>query len=261
MKNDIALLIDADNISVQFAEEVVKYLRSAGAALSLRRAYGGHEKLGAMKDVLRKHAVRAFVNLGKGTTDVALTVDAIDLLRDEALPVTVAIASSDADFAALAVRLREAGIRVVCFAHRLAADADALRRVYDQVHFDDEISIADGPIASASPVKQPPVSPLPAVASVTRAPLALPVTAPEPTSMPIAEDVDAVRRILAALPEWRPDTVKHLNQLGTPLSAKNIKTGNKPLHEMFRKHPGYFKVLPTTGAPKQVKLLKRPAKP
>ncbi|MGJ7493761.1 NYN domain-containing protein [Variovorax sp. RT4R15] len=261
MKNEIALLIDADNISGQFADEMVKYLRKTGAALLVRRAYGGHEKLGAMKDVLRKHAVRAFVNLGKGTTDVALTVDAMDLLRDEALPLTVAIASSDADFAALAVRLREAGIRVQCFAHRLAADADALRRVYDQVLFDDEVAVAGSPIAAGSPVTQPPLSPMPAVAPVARPPVAVPIAALVLTSEPISEDVDAVRRILAALPEWRPDTVKQLNQLGTPLSAKNIKTGNKPLHEMFRKHPTYFKVLPTTGSPKQVKLLKKPAKP
>ena len=50
----------------------------------------------------------------------------MDLLHHDDLPGTVAIGSSDADFAPLAVRLREAGIRVICFALRDKADAEAL---------------------------------------------------------------------------------------------------------------------------------------
>lgn len=258
MKNDIALLVDADNISAPFVDAIAKYLWKTGAALSQRRAYGGHEKLGAMKDVLRKHAVRAFVNLGKGTTDVALTVDAMDLLRDEAMPLTVAIASSDADFAPLAVRLREAGVRVMCFAHRLAADADALKRVYDQVLFDDEVLPDDELVAMEPATTRSAIRP--AMSISTPVLVALPASGPVTELAAVTEDVEAVRRILAAVPGWRPDTVKQLNQLGTPLNAKGIKTGNKPLHEMFRKYPTYFRVLPTTGPSKQVKLLKTPAK-
>lgn len=72
------------------------------------------------------------------------------------------------------------------------------------------------------------------------------------------EDPKAVRSILAALPVWLPNTIMQLNQLGKPLRDSGVAKGSKPLHELFRKHPAYFKVLPTTGAAKQVRLLKTP---
>ena len=57
---------------------------------------------------------------------------------------------------------------------------------------------------------------------------------------------------------WLPNTVKQLNQLGTPLREHGITKGSKPLHELFRKYPAYFKVLPLTGQAKQVRLEKAP---
>jgi hypothetical protein len=131
---NVAFLLDADNLSsASDVEHVFAHFRGIGIAVSVRRAYGGHEKLAGIKDVLRQHGMRSFVNQGKGTTDAALIVDAMDLLHHDDLPGTVAIGSSDADFAPLAVRLREAGIRVVCFALRDKADAEALALAYDDV--------------------------------------------------------------------------------------------------------------------------------
>ena len=86
-------------------------------------------------------------------------------------------------------------------------------------------------------------------------------TVPMPTQTSLSEDGSAdVRRILAELPDWLPNTVRQLNQLGAPLVKSGMKKGNKPLHELFRKYPAYFKVLPMTGAPKQVRLLKKPGR-
>ena len=87
------------------------------------------------------------------------------------------------------------------------------------------------------------------------------VAVPLPTQTSLSEDGSAdVRRILAELPDWLPNTVRQLNQLGAPLVKSGMKKGNKPLHELFRKYPAYFKVLPMTGAPKQVRLLKKPGR-
>ncbi|MDA7417848.1 NYN domain-containing protein [Xenophilus arseniciresistens] len=250
MTRDTALFIDADNVTAALADEAMRQLRKAGAAVSIRRAYGGDEKLGGMKDMLRRHAFKAFINHGKGTTDVALVVDVMDLLHAGALPDEVTIASSDADFAALAVRLREAGIRTVCFAHRQKSDEPALGRVYDEVVYDDMVlPVPAGVPASATMASVPaPVAPPVAVAKV-------PAPAPAPGS---TEDVEQVRRILAVFPKWLPNTVRQLNQLGAPLRDAKIKTGNRPLHELFRKSPSFFKVMPATGPAKQVKLLQRP---
>jgi hypothetical protein len=130
----IAFLLDADNLSsTADVEAVFEHLDGLGIPVSVRRAYGGIDKLANLKDVLRAHAVRAFVNQGKGTTDAALVVDAMDLLHHGELPDTVVIGSSDADFAPLVVRLREAGLRVTCIALRDKADDQALGLVYDEV--------------------------------------------------------------------------------------------------------------------------------
>lgn len=137
----IAFLLDADNLSsTADVEAVFEHLGRGGVHVSVRRAYGGFDKLANLKDVLRAHAVRSFVNQGKGTTDAALVVDAMDLLHHGELPDTVVIGSSDADFAPLVVRLREAGLRVSCIALRDKADDQALALVYDEVvylHDDD----------------------------------------------------------------------------------------------------------------------------
>jgi hypothetical protein len=131
---NVAFLLDADNLSsTSDVDQVFAHFRRLGVTVTVRRAYGGNEKLTGMKDVLRQHAVRAFVNQGRGTTDAALVIDAMDLLHHDALPGMVAIGSSDADFAPLAVRLREDGIRMICFALRDKADAEALALVYDEV--------------------------------------------------------------------------------------------------------------------------------
>ena len=264
----VALLIDADNLSSASVKEAFEHLAKLGAFVSIRRAYGGLEKFVGMKDVLRKYAVSAFVNQGKGTTDVALVVDAMDLLHSDALPATVAIGSSDADFAPLAVRLREAGIRTICFAQTEKA-AEELPRSYDEVVYVDsplpsnqsQLIGSDRQFANGTaPPKLPPAS------SVHTSTVAVPThkrsssqaTDDSVSSSPVPEDPAAVKRILTEVPGWLPGTIKQLNQLGKPLRESGIKKGGSPLYELFRKYPTYFKVLPITGQAKQVRLLKLP---
>ena len=264
----VALLIDADNVSPVAVDLVFEHLHKLGVLVQVRRAYGGHEKLAGMKDVLRRHAVRAFVNQGKGTTDVALVVDAMDMLHLNALSATVAIVSSDADFAPLALRLREAGMHVMCFAKRDNSDADALLRAYDEVIYVDAPQPVEAQVAlTEAPVKSMLVKKIEGkkatVVSVSKpvtrvVPVSAPVS-PAPAAPPVAmDDPKAVRNILAALPAWLPNTIMQLNQLGKPLRESGVAKGSKPLHELFRKHPLYFKVLPSTGAAKQIRLLKTP---
>lgn len=128
-----ALLIDADNLPPELAEKAIADLRARGHTITLLRAYGSPETLSAVRDVLQKHAARAIVNQGKGTTDATLVVDAMDLLHAGHLPGTVVIGSSDGDFAPLAVRLRESGRQVLCYAQEHKADLSTLERVYAEV--------------------------------------------------------------------------------------------------------------------------------
>lgn len=269
-KPRVALLIDADNVSPAAVAEVFEHWEKLGALIAVRRAYGGFETLAGMKLVLKKYVISAFVNQGKGTTDVALVVDAMDLLHRAALPETVAICSSDADFAPLAVRLREAGLRVMCFAQKEKA-AEELERSYDEV-----IYVGSPPPAmqlqrigparpqAAANVPQPvrlTAHRATAVIEPSMQILANGNAPPASNAAPVAphvsaDDVAAVRRILAELPGWLPNTIKQLNQLGKPLRDSGINKGNRPLYELFQKYPAYFKVLPMTGAAKQVRLIK-----
>lgn len=140
--NEAALIIDADNISdAATIERGLAHMHEQGWRLTVRRAYGGHDKLSGLKDCLLRHGIRALVNQGKGTTDALLCVDVMDLFHTAELPDIVAIASSDADFAPLAVRLREAGIRVLCFAQRAKAAGEELAKVYEQVVYLDDLSV------------------------------------------------------------------------------------------------------------------------
>ena len=251
----VAFLIDADNLSPGAIEEAFDQLQRLGANLTVRRAYGGLEKLSGARDILRKKAVSALLNHGRGTTDVSLVVDAMDLLHRSGLPTTVAIGSSDADFAPLAVRLREANIRVICFAEPLKADDVALSRAYDEV-------VYLGAVHQEVPTLYP--APLPKKSEVAKGDVAKGDMVSSQSSAKVVktlnsfEDPAVVRRILAQIPGWLPNTVKQLNQLGKPLRESGVKKGNSPLHELFSRHPSYFKVLPVSGAAKQIRLLKNP---
>lgn len=264
----MAFLIDADNLPAGAIDSAFEHLELAGATVSIRRAYGGFEKLSGLKEVLRRRAIQASVNQGKGTTDVALVVEAMDLLHHGAMPSTVAIGSSDADFAPLAVRLREAGKLVICFAQRVIS-SEALPLAYDKVVYVDEkaaviedkvsagksqVSVAKLTHVSAVAQEKPIPKPASAVASAQH----LKTSGSIVGSTTSVADLNEVRRILAILPDWKPDTIRQLNQLGAPLHTSGFKKSNKPLHELFRKYPAYFKVLPTTGPAKQVRLMKRP---
>jgi len=73
-------------------------------------------------------------------------------------------------------------------------------------------------------------------------------------TQPPADEIAIARKVLGAVGLWHPHTIKQLNQLGAPLRESGIKTGNAPLHQLFRKCPAFFTVLPLKGAPKQVRL-------
>jgi hypothetical protein len=157
-----ALLIDADNLSPEGMATALRHLREQDLDVCVLRAYGSHETLAAIKDFLQLNAVRPVVNQGKGTTDAALVVDAMDLLHAGALPPLVALGSGDADFAPLVLRLREAGRHMVCYAQRQKA-AEGLDRFYAHVVFVDAAK-AKAPARKSAKAAAPAPTPTPAPA-------------------------------------------------------------------------------------------------
>ena len=127
----VMLLIDADNVSVDVMEQAVRLLLNQHGALHVRRAYCTAESALGNQAVFKRLGIKPMVNLaaGKNSTDIALAVDAIDLVLAER-PDVVVIASSDSDFAPLVQRLREKGC-VVRGIGQMGKTADETQQVYD----------------------------------------------------------------------------------------------------------------------------------
>ncbi len=113
----LAVLIDADNISAKYAEAMFEEIASLGEA-SIRRIYGdfaGGGPQGWTKDKLAALAIvphQQFANTtGKNASDIALVIDAMDILHSGRFDGFVLI-SSDSDFTRLASRIREQGLDV-----------------------------------------------------------------------------------------------------------------------------------------------------
>jgi len=213
-----ALLIDADNLSPDGMERGLAELGERGLNVIVRRAYGSHETLAVIKDFLQAHGVRAVVNQGKGTTDAALVVDAMDLLHGHRLPGVVAIGSGDGDFAPLVVRLREAGCRVLCLAQRRKS-SDSLDRTYDEVIFIDGTARPKAATQPVIPIAPPVKKPARKAAPRKQAAAAKPAE-PEPT-VP-----QRVRRILEEFPGFLRGRPIELNAVVKRLKDDKLMAKN-----------------------------------
>lgn len=224
-----ALLIDADNLSAAAIDQAFRHLAHQGLRVTLRRAYGGHEKLAGMKDCLLRHGVSALVNNGKGTTDALLVVDTMDLLHAHRLPSVVAVASSDADFAPLALRLREAGHHVVCFAQAGKSADTELARCYDQL-----VAVEGVAVSASAPQAAPEPAPARKASARKRAKAPAPAPAPAPAD-PVREVLASLEGFLQGRPVELNEVVKRLRDeklLGKRASGATFLQKNAPYVEL-----------------------------
>jgi uncharacterized protein (TIGR00288 family) len=118
----IALLIDADNVSHTKIATILAELSKYGTA-NIRRAYGdwASDNLKGWKEKLHAFAIRPIqqfsYSAGKNATDIALVIDAMELLYTQDLD-GFCIASSDADFTPLVMQLKANGHDVYGFGER-----------------------------------------------------------------------------------------------------------------------------------------------
>jgi hypothetical protein len=118
----LAVLIDADNASPRIAAGLFEEVAALGEA-SVRRIYGDFSgsRLKGWADVLSTHAIMPHQNfastVGKNASDIALVIDAMDLLHSGRFD-GFCLVSSDSDFTRLAARIREQGADVYGFGER-----------------------------------------------------------------------------------------------------------------------------------------------
>lgn len=112
----LAVLIDADNTSPKWTKAIFEEIAGIGEA-SVRRCYGdfasqqmtGWSKVQAEFGLVPHHQPANTV--GKNASDIALVIDAMDLMHSGRFDGFVLV-SSDSDFTRLASRIREQGLEV-----------------------------------------------------------------------------------------------------------------------------------------------------
>ena len=118
----IAVLIDADNVSVKYIKYILEEISNHGNP-TVKRIYGDwtRPELGSWKNILLEFSITPIqqygYTTGKNATDAALIIDAMDILYSKNVD-AFCIVSSDSDFTRLAARLREAGMFVVGMGER-----------------------------------------------------------------------------------------------------------------------------------------------
>ncbi|SCC15316.1 MULTISPECIES: NYN domain-containing protein [Snodgrassella] len=117
----LAVLIDADNTSATTVESLLEEIAKYGIA-SVKRIYGDWSSgLSKWKDALLPHAITPVQQFaytkGKNATDMAMVIDAMDLLYSNTFD-GFCIVSSDSDFTRLASRIRENGLTVYGFGQK-----------------------------------------------------------------------------------------------------------------------------------------------
>lgn len=113
----IAVLIDADNTQLSKMEALLHEVSTYGRIV-VKKAYGNWKKqaLKNWENEVKRLAIKAeqqfdYVS-GKNTTDIAMSIDAMDLLHERTYDAFVLV-SSDSDFTPLAIRLRESGAYII----------------------------------------------------------------------------------------------------------------------------------------------------
>lgn len=147
----LAVLIDADNASHRIALGLFEEIAKIGEA-SVRRIYGDFSgtRLKGWADILSTHAIMPHQNFaytsGKNASDIALVIDAMDLLHSGRFD-GFCLVSSDSDFTRLAARIREQGVDVFGFGEQKTPESfrQACRRFVYTENLFPEAPVADQP--------------------------------------------------------------------------------------------------------------------
>lgn len=160
----LAVLIDADNTSHRIASGLFEEIAKIGEA-SVRRIYGDFSgtRLKSWSDILSTHAIVPHQNFaytaGKNASDIALVIDAMDLLHTGRFD-GFCLVSSDSDFTRLAARIREEGVEVYGFGEQKTPESfrQACRRFVYTENLLPEAAPAERrpPDAPQAPARKPP---------------------------------------------------------------------------------------------------------
>ena len=153
----LAVLIDADNTSPKYTKAIFDEIVILGEA-SVRRCYGdfsshqmaGWNKVQADFGIVPHHSPANTV--GKNASDIALVIDAMDLMHTGRFDGFVLV-SSDSDFTRLASRIREQGLDV--YGLGMQKTPDAFRKACKRFIFLENLDSAPEKATGGKPAAKP----------------------------------------------------------------------------------------------------------
>src|SRR6266581_8837319 len=162
-----AVLIDADNTSPLIAGGLFEEVAKFGEA-SVRRIYGDFSgpHLKSWSEILQKHAIDPYQQFaytkGKNASDIALVIDAMDLLHSGRFD-GFCLVTSDSDFTRLASRLREQGADVFGFGEQKTPESfrQACRKFIYTENLLPEAQVSTAEEGPSTKALQPPSAAIP----------------------------------------------------------------------------------------------------
>ena len=112
----VAVLVDCDNVQPAILDHALRFVAQFGRVI-VRRGYGNSVALGSTRwqakltELAFTPCLQYQYASGKNTADIALALDAMEMLFDEVVD-TFCLVTSDSDFAHLCRKLRERGALV-----------------------------------------------------------------------------------------------------------------------------------------------------
>lgn len=230
----VALLIDCDNVQPDIVEFALQRAAQAGR-VTVRRGYGVPSTLSKnWEQVLVKHSFTPCLQYPcaskKNTTDIALALDALELLLEKRVQ-SFFLVTSDSDFAYLCRKLRERGAPVYIAGE--AKSLEALRSSCDQFF---EWTPKAQAVAKTPTVAKPKAAPV-----VKVAPPAVKKKVASPPRQ--KESPKFVMEAVAALAKSAPSGQVSIEALGQHLKKAhpNFKPnthGHAKLSTMLKTYPG-----------------------
>lgn len=154
----LAVLIDADNASAKDIKNILDELTKYGEA-TVKRIYGNFvNQNGSWKQAINDLAIKPMQQFayttGKNATDGFMIIDAMDLLYTGRFD-GFALVSSDSDFTALAIRIKEQGATVYGFGKLQTPEAfrNACSHFtyVENLRDDEELEVVTVPTTQAKP--------------------------------------------------------------------------------------------------------------
>ncbi len=235
----VMVLIDADNVSADVLEQALAVVVERHGAAHVRRAYCTAESAVKHLALFKRLSIRPIVNVstGKNSTDIALAVDAIDLVIAER-PEVVVIVSSDSDFAPLVIRVREKGCRVEGIGQKGKTGEESTQVYDDFVDLEHRAGARTPSNTAASSTAAPKPATKRANKSGRR-------TAPKPAEKPAeAAPPPDVQGVLDAVPALRGGAWVELRTAAEPLRKAKLLGKTAASTKVFKKHVDFFELQP-----------------